>query len=122
MRSQEELDARSANLFFRNNYDQYCDSCLKLIDYHGKYSHQVKDNRLHLNLLENAFDFLNCSISHVINAEKENDILSWKHAIVNIVISIELFIKETLRQENKYLIYSDLDHYRKIDNYTKTVS
>ena len=100
----------------------FSDSCLKLIDYHGKYMHQIKNNKLKLNLLENAFDYLNTSFEYVIKAESKENYLAWKHAIINLVVAIELFMKEILRQENPILIYADINRYQKVDRNTKTVS
>lgn len=64
--------------------------------------------RLKMNLLENAYDFLNSSLSYYSYAEE--DFRAWKIAFINIVQSIELMTKEKLRRSNKFLIYENIDN------------
>ncbi|MEC0234870.1 hypothetical protein P4H71_11080 [Paenibacillus kribbensis] len=64
--------------------------------------------RLKMNLLENAYDFLNSSLFYYSHAER--DFRAWKIAFINIVQSIELMTKEKLRRSNKFLIYENIDN------------
>lgn len=63
--------------------------------------------KIKLSLLENAFSFLNHSLSHAIIAEKEKN--HWKFAILNLVQAVELILKELLRKEHPRLIYKNID-------------
>jgi len=74
-----------------------------------------------LNILENAFDFLNCSIGYVIDAKRTGNQIFWKHALLNISFSIELILKKRLRKEYPLLIYENINKYRPISSDTKTV-
>ena len=74
-----------------------------------------------LNILENAFDFLNCSIGRVIEAKREGNQIFWKHALLNVSFCIELIMKERLRKEYPLLIYENINKYRPITSDTKTV-
>lgn len=63
-----------------------------------------------LDLRRNAYDFLNESIR---NAERaDTNPVIWKFAIVNIAQTIELLLKERLRQEHQLLVYIDVDRRR----------
>lgn len=79
-------------------------------------------SRLKLNLLENAYDYLNASLEYVVRARHTQSQMAWKFAILNISFAIELMLKERLRRANELLIYADLDTYRPITRETKTVS
>ncbi|WP_148302480.1 hypothetical protein [Caldalkalibacillus mannanilyticus] len=61
-----------------------------------------------MNLLENAYDFLNSSL--LFYRYSEEDPRKWKVAFINIVQSIELMAKEKLKRSNKYLIYENIDN------------
>lgn len=76
---------------------------------------------LKLNLLENAYDYLNCSLESVARAKNMGSQKEWKFAILNIAHSIELLLKERLRREHRLLIYANLDKYKPITRQTKTV-
>lgn len=67
-----------------------------------------------LTLKENAFSFLNHSLSQAIIAEDTPE--HWKYAILNLVQSIELVLKELLKREHEILIFKN------IDNPTETIS
>ena len=75
-----------------------------------------------LNLLENAYDYLNSAIEYVVKAKTTGSQKAWKFAILNIALCIELLVKERLRQEHELLIYANLDKYKPITRATKTVS
>jgi len=75
-----------------------------------------------LNLLENAFDYLNCSLEFVVRARNSHSQNEWKFAIINIAHAIELLLKERLRREHKLLIYANIDKYKPITRHTKTVT
>jgi hypothetical protein len=77
---------------------------------------------LKLSLLENAYSYLNASLDNVVKARTSNDQLLWKFAILNITLSIELFLKERLRREHPLLIYSNIDSYRPFTLDTRTAS
>ncbi len=83
----------------------------------------MKDTRtLKLNLLENAYDYLDCSLEFVVRARSQGSQKEWKFAILNIAHAIELLLKERLRREHRLLIYADLNKYRPITRQTKTVT
>jgi hypothetical protein len=75
-----------------------------------------------LNLLENAYDYLNCSLEFVVRAKKLDSQKEWKFAIIHLAHCIELLLKERLRREHKLLIYADLDKYKPITREKKTVA
>lgn len=77
---------------------------------------------LRLNLLDNAYDYLNSAIEYVVKAKKSDSQKSWKFAVINIAQCIELLLKERLRREHEILLYGDLDRYKPITRHTKTVS
>lgn len=79
-------------------------------------------SQLKLNLLENAYDYLNTSLEYVVRARRDNSQAAWKFALLNISFAIELMLKERLRRADKLLIYANLDQYRPITRETKTVS
>lgn len=82
----------------------------------------VKKEILELNLLENAFDYLNSALEYVKKARQEQSQRAWKFAILNICHCIELLMKERLRQEHELLLYAQIDKYRPITRTTSTVS
>ncbi|MCD5419709.1 hypothetical protein LRS71_09085 [Rhodococcus pyridinivorans] len=62
---------------------------------------------LKLSLLENAYDSFNESL---MKAEQAEDVPSnWKYAVLHLVHSIELVLKERLRREHRLFIYSNVD-------------
>ena len=67
-----------------------------------------------LSLLQNAHSFLVEALSRAILAEKDST--QWKYAILNLVQTIELSLKELLRRQHPSLIYKD------VDKQTETVS
>lgn len=79
-------------------------------------------NILKLNIAENAYDFLNCALEYVVKAKNSKSKVEWKHALLNLTLSLELFLKERLRREYPLLIYANIDKYRQITEETKTVS
>ena len=60
-----------------------------------------------MDLLENAYDFLNESLSAARRARRRAR--AWKFAITNLVQAIELLLKERLRREHEALIYENVD-------------
>jgi hypothetical protein len=60
-----------------------------------------------LTLLENAENFLSHSLSEAIVAETSPQ--NWKYAILHLVQSIELSLKELLKREHAILIYKNVD-------------
>ena len=60
-----------------------------------------------ISLLENAYDFLEESLSNAITSEREEK--RWKHAILNLVQAIELSLKEKLRREHPILVFRNVD-------------
>lgn len=60
-----------------------------------------------ISLLENSHNFLKEALSKAIFAEEEPE--QWKFAVFNLVQSIELVLKEKLRQEHPALIFSNVD-------------
>jgi len=66
---------------------------------------------LKISLLDNSHNFLKEAISKAILAEKELE--QWKFAIFNLVQSIELALKEKLRQDHPALIFSNVDKLEK---------
>ena len=68
-------------------------------------------SRIKLTLLDNCHSFLTEAIKHAVEAE--NNIHQWKYAILFLVQSIELALKERLRCEHYALIYKNID---KMDN------
>jgi hypothetical protein len=79
-------------------------------------------DKLELNLLSNAYDYLNESLVFLARAREEDEQNSWKSAIINLSFCIELLLKERLRREHRLLIYKNLDKYRQINRETITVS
>jgi hypothetical protein len=65
---------------------------------------------LEMDLLENAYDFLNESFRAARRARQQGR--AWKFAIVNLVQAIELLLKERLRREHEALIYENVDKRR----------
>lgn len=85
--------------------------------------YEMKDKSvLKLSLLENAFDFLNCSLEFVVRARNQGSQREWKFAILNIVHAIELLLKERLRREHELLIYANIDKYKPLTRQTPTVT
>lgn len=60
-----------------------------------------------LTLLENAENFLSHSLSQAIVSEHNPE--NWKYAILHLVQSIELSLKELLKKEHQILIYKNVD-------------
>lgn len=79
-------------------------------------------NILKLSLLENAYDFLNCSLEFLVRAKKLNSQKEWKFAILNLTHGIELLLKERLRREHELLVYANLDKFKPISRETPTVT
>ena len=77
---------------------------------------------LKLDLLDNAYSYLNASLENLVNARESGDQQLWKFAILNISLSIELFLKERLRRDHPLLIYANINNYRPITPDTRTVS
>lgn len=65
------------------------------------------NKNIKLTLLENADSFACEGIRCAVRAEQQPE--EWKFAILHIVQSIELALKEILRREHKSLIYDDVD-------------
>lgn len=61
-----------------------------------------------LTLLENAENFLEYSLSEAVVAEENPAI--WKYAILHLVQSIELSLKELLRKQHPILIFKNVDN------------
>jgi len=76
--------------------------------------------KLQLNLLENAYDYLNSSLEYVVRAKTTDSQRLWKFAILHIAFCIELMLKERLRCAHELLIYANIDKYRPITRETKT--
>lgn len=64
-------------------------------------------SEIKLTLIENAENFLVHSLSQAIVAEKDSQ--NWKYAILHLVQSIELSLKELLKKEHRILIYKNVD-------------
>lgn len=77
--------------------------------------------KLQLNLLENAYDYLNSSLEYVVRAKREGSQRLWKFAVLHIAFCIELMLKERLKRAHELLIYANIDKYKPITRETKTV-
>ena len=64
-------------------------------------------NRLKFTLSENARDFLEDALSNAVAAEKRPK--RWKFAVLSIVQSIELSLKELLREVHPLFVYQNID-------------
>jgi len=64
-------------------------------------------SRLKLNLYDNAISFAEEALEKAVLAEKDSR--QWKYAILNIVHSIELSLKEALQRNHPFLIYDNVD-------------
>lgn len=73
-----------------------------------------KPMKLRMSLLENAYDSINESLRKTIEAEA--DLKAWKFALLLMVQSIELLMKERLFRGHPLLVYED------VDRRTRTVS
>jgi hypothetical protein len=62
---------------------------------------------IRMNLLENAYDFLNESLLSTIRAEEEPR--AWKFAVLEVVQAIELLLKARLQAEHRMLVYENID-------------
>ncbi|CAG0935379.1 hypothetical protein TFLX_04216 [Thermoflexales bacterium] len=83
----------------------------------------MEDKKVYrLNMLENAYDYLNNSLEHVALAKRTGLQRAWKFAIINLALCIELMLKERLRREHRLLIYANLDKYKPIARETQTAS
>lgn len=80
----------------------------------------TEKSKLQLNLLENAYDYLNSSLEYVVRAKKDDSQRLWKFAILHIAFCIELMLKERLRRAHELLIYATIDKYKPITRETKT--
>lgn len=67
-------------------------------------------SNIKLTLLENAENFIKHSLRQAIDAERDPHY--WKYAILNLVQSIELSLKELLRKEHEILMYKNIDNPR----------
>ncbi|MFH1904322.1 MAG: hypothetical protein ABIK53_02205 [bacterium] len=85
-------------------------------------SSRREKTEIKLNLLQNAYDYLNASLEYVVKAKKTKDPVYWKYALLNITLCIELLMKERIRREHSLLIYANIDNYKKITRETKTIS
>jgi len=81
-----------------------------------------QSKRLRLNLLSNAYDYLNESLVCLGRARDEGNQNSWKPALLNITFSIELMLKERLRREHTLLLYANIDKFKPFSRDSKTVS
>ena len=61
-----------------------------------------------LSLIENAYNFLNQSLRHYRRTSKT--LPEWPFALVHISQSLELMLKQLLKQIHPILIYEDIDH------------
>lgn len=73
-----------------------------------------------MDLLENAYDFLNDSLRAARRARQRGR--AWKFAIVNLVQAIELLLKERLRREHEALIYENVDKRKNTVSLAQAVS
>ena len=78
-------------------------------------------SKLQLNLLENAYDYLNSSLEYVVRAQREGSQRLWKFAVLHIAFCMELMFKERLKRAHELLIYANIDKYKPITRETKTV-
>ena len=76
--------------------------------------------RIKYNLLENSIDYFNQSLHNVLEAQETNNQKYWKYALLNLILSIELLLKEKLRRKSEILIYDNIDKYKERNR--KTVS
>ena len=72
-----------------------------------------------MDLLDNAYDFLNESLHAARSAEQRGR--AWKFAIVHLVQAIELLLKERLRREHEALIYENVDRRKNTVSLTQAV-
>lgn len=79
-------------------------------------------NIFHLDIENNAFDFLELSLELFVQARSTKNQKYWKHALLNIIFCIELLLKERLTREHPILIIQNIDRHRPITRETKTVS
>lgn len=63
-----------------------------------------------MGLLENAYDSMNESLRKTIEAKRDRK--AWKFAVLNLVQTIELMLKERLRREHELLVYENVDRRR----------
>ena len=64
-------------------------------------------SRLNLSLLDNAVSFAEDALANAVVAEEEP--LRWKFAILSLVQTIELSLKELLFRQHPFLVYKDVD-------------
>src|ERR1035437_4592384 len=64
-------------------------------------------SEIKLSLLENSTNFLEYSLSEAIAAEENPHV--WQYAILHLVQSIELLLKELLRRQHPIFIFKDID-------------
>src|SRR5271155_4145550 len=65
-------------------------------------------SRLKLSLMENAYGFLNHSVSHY--RKTARNIHEWPFALLHITQSIELMLKQVLKGIHPILIFEDVDN------------
>nr|MBC8416176.1 hypothetical protein [Candidatus Cloacimonadota bacterium] len=65
-------------------------------------------NQLKMTILDNSKNFLIESLSKAIEAESDPN--QWKFAILSLIQSIELALKERLKTEHPILIFSNIDN------------
>lgn len=75
--------------------------------------------QLEMDLLDNAYDFVNESLRAARSAQKRAR--AWKFAIVHLVQAIELLLKERLRREHAALIYENVDRRKNTVSLTQAV-
>ena len=69
------------------------------------------NDKLHLNLLENAHDFIETAIQYA----REDQNRSWKYALLNLASALELVMKANLEKEHWSLLFEDVDVSSKAD-------
>lgn len=121
-RNEDDEPVITDPLFDERNRNRLCNSCQRFLHYQAPYSPTSRGGVFKLNLLENAIDYLNASLAAFILARTRSDAKQYKYAITNIVISIELFMKEMLKREHPLLVIADLDRTNPKDPQPKTVS
>lgn len=68
----------------------------------------MQQPQVKLSLIENSHSFLKEAVDKAILAEKDSS--QWQFAILNLVQSLELLLKEVLRKEHPIFIYEDIDN------------
>jgi hypothetical protein len=65
------------------------------------------NHTVEIDLLRNSTDFVDEALTNA--AEAESSPIRWKFAILHLVLSIELSLKEALRREHEWLIFRNVD-------------